>query len=158
LKEVHPDKIILLRNGRFETLRMPEEVIAGVNESLPSRRASATQQNSVSSVVTPEAARVLNEYKQKLESDPQSVMSAVRAEPYRVGGDIKGYRVFPGRDKELLGQVGLKPGDVVTSVNGIELDNPLKGLEIMKQLKEASQVSVDVLRNGVNQTFVVPVN
>jgi len=191
LKEVHSDRIILLRNNRYETLRLPEESLTGVDigdrdfggsghagAGVADPRSSVRDMGSRSMArsvrsgmdtgmgmmpgnvqqVTPEAAVTLNEYKRKLETDPQSVMNAVRAEPYRVGGQVQGYRVFPGQDRGLLGQVGLQPGDVVTSVNGIALDSPLKGLEVMKQLSTAQEVSVNVLRNGVNQTFVVPVN
>ena len=85
-------------------------------------------------------------------------MNTVRAEPYRQAGKLKGYRIFPGRDKNLFGQLGLEPGDVVTAVNGIPLDSPLKGLEVMQNITDASEVNVDVLRNGVNQTFLVPMN
>jgi general secretion pathway protein C len=170
LKEIHADRIILLRNNRFETLRLPRDEmddgrrIGNVRSNRVSRsnitRQSSRIARSGATTVTPEASRILSEYRQKLISDPQSVMNAVRAEPYRRGGRLAGYRVFPGRDKQLMAQVGLQPGDVVTSVNGISLDSPLKGLEIMKQISQAgsSQVTVDILRNGVTQQFVVPVN
>jgi len=162
LKEIHADRIILLHNNRFETLRLPQSQI--VQDARTSRvdRSPVTPRRSADSgrvnTVNGEGVRVLKDYRQKLLNDPQSVMSAVRAEPFRRGGKIQGYRVFPGRDRELLEKVGLQPGDIVTGVNGIELDSPLKGLEIMQQLSSTSEVSVNVRRNGVNQTFVVPLN
>lgn len=167
LKEIFADRVILLRNNRFETLRLPED--ADVGSSSPVRRAPPRRTSSRSSshssapkgAVTrmgPEVSTVVKDYKKKLLDDPQSVMGVVRAEPYRRGGKLSGYRIFPGKDKELMSKVGLRPGDVVTGVNGINLDSPLKGLEIMQQVTDAKEVSVDVLRNGVTQTFVVPMN
>lgn len=168
LKEIFADRVILLHNGRLETLRLPQDMVdTGSMEprQAPSRASSSrsfdSSANTSGGAITrlgDQATQVVKEYKQALMSDPQSVMDAVRAEPYRQGGQLMGYRVFPGRDKQLMGRVGLLPGDVVTSVNGISLDSPLKGLEIMQQVQNATEVSVDVLRNGVTQTFLVPLN
>ncbi len=168
LKEIHADRVILMHNGRFETLRLPEESVGGavvtsMSRSTRTARANTTSRSrlapsGVTSRITPQAAAVLKEYKQKLLADPQSVMDVVRAEPYRKGGRLMGYRVFPGRDRELLRKVGLQPGDVITSVNGIPLDSPLKGLEVMRELQGGGEVAVDILRNGVTQSYVVPAN
>lgn len=158
LKEIYRDRVILLYNNRYETLRLPQEDMG--EGSMPGRVSSAPP-SSPSGPVTrmgSEVSQVLQGYKQQLLNDPQSLMDIVRAEPYRQGGQIRGYRIFPGRDKKVMDQVGLIPGDVVTAINGIDLDSPIKGLEVMQQITDASEVSVNVLRNGVNQTFVVPLN
>ena len=169
LKEIYTDRIILLHNGRLETLRLPKNELKGNNNvsSSSNRRSNNRRNNSrrsnVSSSgntrqVSSQATQTLKTYRDKLLNDPQSVMSSVRAEPYRQAGKLKGYRIFPGKDKQLFGQIGLEPGDIVTSINGIDLDSPLKGLEIMQQLPDASNVSVSVLRNGVSQTFESSLN
>ena len=155
LEEIYPDRVILKRNGRLETLRLPREGEAGrtgrtMHGDDRGRSAAAGRLQ-----VPPKAGEVLARYRQRLLDDPQSVMDVVRAEPYRRGGRIVGYRVYPGRDRELLAKVGLQPGDVITEVNGLGLDNPLNGLEIMRGLQTASQVSVKVLRNGVEQEVTV---
>ena len=171
LKEIYTDRIILQHNGRLETLRLPTNNITSAkpsssNSHRSNRRNTRMKKNKFRSSrssgnvtrVSSAGTAVLKGYRDKLLNDPQSVMNTVRAEPYRQAGRLKGYRIFPGRDKNLFGQLGLEPGDVVTSVNGIELDSPLKGLEVMQNITDASEVSVDVLRNGVNQTFLVPMN
>jgi len=169
LKEIYSDRIILLHNGRLETLRLPKNEVKGTNarsnnsrrsNSRRSSRRSSTNSRSSGQVNTLSfrAKQTLKSYRDKLLNDPQSVMNSVRAEPYRQSGKLKGYRIFPGKDKQLFGQMGLEPGDIVTSVNGIDLDSPLKGLEIMQQLSDANNVSVNVLRNGVSQTFESSLN
>ena len=173
LKEIYADRIILLHNGRLETLRLPTSNLTGSNASSPnssrSNRRSSTKRNVNRRVtssrssgnvnrVSSAGTATLKQYRDKIINDPQSVMNTVRAEPYRQAGRLKGYRIFPGRDKNLFGQIGLEPGDVVTSVNGIVLDSPLKGLEIMQNVTDATEVSVEVLRNGVSQTFMAPMN
>jgi len=167
LKEIYADRIILLHNGRLETLRLPKNDLQAnktaqsnrrSNKRIKRRESSRASAPSRVNRVSYQATQTLKMYRDKLLNDPQSVMNSVRAEPYRQGGKLKGYRIFPGRDKQLFGQIGLEPGDIVTSVNGIELDSPLKGLEIMQQLSDASNVSVSVLRNGVSQTFESSLN
>ncbi|MEK6749486.1 MAG: type II secretion system protein GspC [Pseudomonadota bacterium] len=159
--EIMPDRVVLLRNGRYETLRLPRDgaegdiSTGGINRAPP----SPMGMNGNRVYVTPEVAASLREYRTALLNDPQSVMDVLRAEPYRDGGGrLVGYRVFPGRDKQIMDRVGLRPGDVVTSVNGVPLDNPIKGLEVMRDLANASEVAVQVLRNGAVQSLVVPVN
>ena len=71
----------------------------------------------------------------------------------REGDKLIGYRVSPGRDRQLLSRFGLRAGDVVTMVNGVRLDNPVKGLEIIQNLQTAGQVNIEVMRNGVTQGF-----
>lgn len=160
--EILPDRVVLLRNGRYETLNLPKDGVEGeISMGRGVNRAPSGPMGMGGNrvYVTPEVAASLREYRSALLNDPQSVMDVLRAEPYRDGGgQLKGYRVFPGRDKQIMDKVGLRPGDVVTSVNGVPLDNPLKGLEIMRDLGNASEVAVQVLRNGTTQSLVVPVN
>ena len=47
---------------------------------------------------------------------------------------------------------------MVTSVNGIAMDNPIKALEVLRNLSTASQLTVDVERRGVPQTFTFSIN
>lgn len=160
--EILPDHVILLRAGRYETLILPKDNLEGeggtmgaINRAPPSPMGMGG--NRV--YVTPETAASLREYRTALLNDPQSVMDVVRAEPYRdSGGRLMGYRVFPGRDKQIMDKVGLRPGDVVTAVNGVPLDNPIKGLEVMRDLANTRELTVQVMRNGSTQSLTVPVN
>ena len=63
-------------------------------------------------------------------------------------GQLQGYRVYPGRDRRAFASLGLRPGDLVTEINGIRLNNPTQGLEVFSSLANASQVNVTVERNG----------
>ena len=154
LKEIYADRIILEYRGRLETLRLPKEVDKGVTGRAPSataRRGSAA----AISAGTGDTGVLLRQYRDALTSDPQSVMDLVRAEPVRdrATGKLKGYRLRPGRDRQLLSRFGLRAGDVVTSINGIPMDNPLKALELMRDISNISQVNLEVERNGTPKSF-----
>jgi len=47
-----------------------------------------------------------------------------------------------------LSRFGLEPGDIVTSINGIALDNPVRGLEALRDLSSADEITIELLRNG----------
>lgn len=155
LKEIHADRIILEYRGRLETLRLPKEAgtLAG-NRSATSdgRRGRPAAAISAS---TADTGALLRQYRDALATDPQSVMDLVRAEPVRdrTTGRLKGYRIRPGRDRQLLSRFGLRAGDVVTAINGISMDNPLKALELMRDVSSLSQISLEVERNGTPQSF-----
>jgi len=151
LREIYADRVILEYRGRLETLRLPKEPSKG---TFASARPAAAR-GSGGAVNNAETAGLLRQYRSALTSDPQSLMNLVRTSPVtdKATGRLKGFKVFPGKDRELLGKFGLKAGDVVTGVNGVALDNPIKGLEIMRDLSTANSVTLDVERNGVMQSF-----
>jgi general secretion pathway protein C len=151
LVEVYPDRIILRRSGRYETLKLPQE------EKLGGAQAAAARAPASASSRTP-SGEVLRQYRQTLRNDPQSLMSLVRPQPVRENGQFLGFRLLPGRDKEFLQQVGLQAGDIVTAINGVKLDSPVKGVRALQALAEGDQVSLDLQRDGESLalSFQVP--
>ncbi len=49
---------------------------------------------------------------------------------------------------------GIERGDIVTSVNGIKLDDPQKGARAMKDLNGSNRAVIRVIRNGKEQTLI----
>ena len=162
LKEIYADRVILEYRGRLEALRLPKEVIAkfgSTNGPTTAKRGSGVRPgfkaSPTRSVRNADTSALLRQYREAMISDPQSLMNLVSASPVvnKATGKLKGYRVQPGKDRKLLRKFGLRKGDVVTAVNGVSLDNPIKALEIMRDLSTASSVSLDVERNGQMQSF-----
>lgn len=155
LKEIHADRIILEYRGRLETLRLPKDANTLVNHRAAAATAGRGRSAAAISASTADTGALLRQYRDALTTDPQSVMELVRAEPVRdrATGKLKGYRIRPGRDRQLLSRFGLRAGDVVTSINGIPMDNPLKALELMRDVSNLSQISLEVERNGAPQSF-----
>ncbi len=63
--------------------------------------------------------------------------------------------MYPGRQRQEFARLGLKPGDLVTQINGTPLDDPARGLDIFRSLSDSTQVSVTVERNGTSQVLVL---
>ncbi len=147
LHEVFADRVILDRNGVYETLTLPSKRMSFTDVKERGRSAGA------STAISEEATQLLHSYRELLLSDPQQLIGAVRTFPVRRNGQLVGYRIAPGRDRSLLNKFGLRPGDIVTAVNGISLNSPANGLAVMQKLNSAQSLSLEVERNGRNQSF-----
>lgn len=155
LKEVYADRVVLERSGRLETLRLPKESLDG---GAPPARTAAGRQQAPLPRELPVESRTLQEYRDIALTNPQQLGDVVNISPRNVDGRFVGYEVQPGRDPGLLDRVGLVPGDVVTSINGIALDTPARALSVLRSLQGADQVRVDFQRDGVPQTATVSVH
>lgn len=158
LREIYADRVILEYRGRMETLRLPKDAV--VSGAVARTASAKTRGRAPTSAGTADNAALLRQYRDALINNPQSLMNLVNASPVtdKSTGKLKGYRIRPGKDRRLLGRFGLKSGDVVTGVNGVRLDNPIKGLEIMRDLSTANAVTLEIERNGMMESFVFQVN
>jgi general secretion pathway protein C len=95
---------------------------------------------------------------EKLAINPNDLMKLVQVSPAYKQGHFIGFRIKPKKDPNLLSQFNLKSGDILTKVNDIKLDSPLKGYNIIQQLKAAKQIELQVLRGGRNVAISVTVD
>lgn len=152
LKEIHTDRVVLLHNGRYETLRLPrEESLAG--PSTPPLQ----QQDLAPGPIPPSTPPNLQGLREELLQNPQSFMDLMQVSPVNQDGAFMGFRVAPGRKRMMLQQLGLQEGDIITSVNGIKLDDPAKGLEVLTNLRTADTVAVTVLRQGNEESLTLQI-
>ncbi len=154
LKEIYPDRVVLMRNNQFETLRLPKESVELQDGGRSASPPSAIPRSSRDSTSKINGAG-LREYRDALVNNPQQIVNLVQISPKNEGGRFLGYEVQPGRDKSFLSRFGLQPGDIVTSVNGIELDTPAKGLNLLRSLPDTNEYRIELMRNGQRQSYVV---
>jgi general secretion pathway protein C len=133
-------------DGRVETLRLPKELLG-----TPSPRARGPVM--APPVAAPPAA---NESLRTVIGENASKLQDIsRLSPQVEQGKVVGFRIQPGKERATFDALGLVPGDVVTEINGVVLDDPAKGLQAFNALGEATQANVTVLRNGAPQALVV---
>jgi general secretion pathway protein C len=82
-----------------------------------------------------------------------SIITQMRAVPYLRDGASLGFRVFNIRPESLFERMGLKNGDVIQSVNGIELSSPSQALGLLNSVASADQLQVNLLRNNQPNTL-----
>ncbi|MFT4655731.1 MAG: general secretion pathway protein C [Patiriisocius sp.] len=93
-------------------------------------------------------AQALRQARQKLTQEPASFTDMISLAPHRADGVFIGFRVTPGANPALFNSVGLKNGDVVVQLNGLDLTDLQQSKEAMTQLQEAESLQLEVLRSG----------
>jgi len=78
-------------------------------------------------------------------------------QPVRVGGKFHGFRVAALRDAKFWSGVDLKPGDVVTRVNGFPIERPEQAQTAFDSLEVASELRVEYERDGKAREIVYPI-
>ena len=76
----------------------------------------------------------------------------IRAVPNFKDGKVAGLKLLSVRPDSLFAKLGLKRGDVLERINGIDLDIK-RGLEIFNQLKEQKTLTIDIQRRGAPLTM-----
>lgn len=74
-------------------------------------------------------------------------LQQVETEPHLDEGRFVGFRFTQLRSEFLTG-VDLRPGDTLLSVNGLPLERPEEAVQIWNALRVASELTVEVLREG----------
>ncbi|MGA1079406.1 MAG: type II secretion system protein N [Steroidobacteraceae bacterium] len=141
LKEVYPDRVILDRGGRLEVLNLPRISVGGGSPAMAMSRTRPL----------PTADRV----RSAVSVDRGGVSELFRPPPVFAGGQQKGYRLYPGRNRAQFATLGLRPGDLVTAVNGAPLDDPARGMETLRGLSSGGPVNLTIERNGVEQQVTI---
>ncbi len=88
---------------------------------------------------------------------PGAFLSKVAVEPNLVEGQFVGFRVTELRDEALFGGVDLQPGDTILAVNGHAIERPEQAFEVWSALRVASELTVDVMRDGAPRQLRYPI-
>lgn len=141
LHAVFTDRVLLNRSGRLETLSLPKDA--------PRRAAAAPAR------VAPPMARNESSLREVISDNASRITDIMRLAPHIEEGQMIGFRLQPGRDRDAFEALGLQAGDVVTDINGTVLNDPTAGLQVFQALGEATMANVTVLREGVPQVIVI---
>lgn len=135
LHAVYPDRVILDRGGKLEALLLPRRFQGG---GAPPAAVAAAQPDPM----------LGDRLRQLATENPAAITEIIRPQPVFANGQQRGYRVYPGRNRQQFARLGLMPGDLVTAINGAPLDDPARGMEILQSMNSAAEVTVTVERNG----------
>ena len=83
---------------------------------------------------------------------PNNILTQARAVPNFENGVPSGFKLFQIVPGSLYDQLGLKNGDVVLGANGDPINDPMKAMNMLSQLKENNHLELQVKRDGKTQT------
>jgi general secretion pathway protein C len=168
LARVYPDHAIVVRDGAEETLTLtrdrnlqPAEIVRqpGPGGARTDARGTASQSaasaRSNGAGQTVRASPELQQTIDRLRQNPEELAHKVQIVPVLDGGRLTGVRVSTGMDTALMSQIGLRPGDIVTAVNGAPVDSLARGQQIIEGLRNAASARVTVLRDGKSTDITI---
>ncbi|WP_429032213.1 GspC family type II secretion system variant ExeC [Aeromonas veronii] len=128
IRQVYPDRVIIERDGRDETL-----MLDGEEYGKPLPQTNATPLGSLRS---------------ELMADPGKITDYLNISPVQVDGRMAGYRLNPGSNPEFFNQSGLQTNDLAISINGLDLRDNMQAMQAMQQMAGATEMTVTVERQG----------
>ena len=143
LHSVYLDHVILDRAGVLETLQLPRQ-LAGSRPGPVARRGAGGDARTVAAV---------DNIRRLVQQDPNILDQVMRtvASYDNVAGKLRGFRAYPGRNRAIFNRLGLKPGDLVTAINGQPLDDPQRSQEVFNTIQSSDHVTVTLERGGQKQ-------
>lgn len=163
LEEIYPDRVILRRQGQLETLRLREIELSGDISSNsatsgssdrivePQRRQRSPQRPRQDSGDQPNLA--------ELQGDPMAQRDLIIQElalDVVQEGAASGYRISENAPREMIGSVGLRPGDVILSVNGHALGEESGDMAALQEVMNAGSATIEVERGSRRFTVSYP--
>lgn len=156
LAKVMPTQVVLDNAGTYELLTLFDETELDVALQAAAREAPPAPRAAPDSAATlrvdkradTAASELAGSYRDQLYQDPGSLAEVVRISAVREGGELRGYRVAPGRNAAQFEQLGFRAGDLVTAVNGFALDDPANTMRLYQAMRDAGEAVFDLERNG----------
>jgi general secretion pathway protein C len=149
LKEVYADRVIIKNGPTSETLMLDGvDYNNNASSSISQPRQASfplpqfSDQGPDRRTLTDDAIQASRE----LQDQPASFVDYIAVSPHRPNGELMGYRVSPGKKPALFKAAGLKSGDVITDINGLDLTDMQQALEAMNMLKELQSLQMSVQR------------
>ena len=139
---VYADYVLIDRSGTLEKLLLPRQVAPG------SPPPTSNVLNNAEPPVSERMRKLITE-------QPSLLADVMRPQPVFANGKQTGFRVYPGRNRQAFVRLGLRPGDLVTAINGTPLDDADHSQEIFRTLGSAAEAHVTVTRNGQQQDVVL---
>ncbi|MCP9446587.1 MAG: hypothetical protein NNA22_03320 [Nitrospira sp.] len=85
-------------------------------------------------------------------SDLPKLLTQARAVPHMVNGAINGFRIDYMAPASFYEKIGIRTGDILQRVNGVEIRDPGTVLNLLQQLKNENVVKLDIVRNNRRAT------
>ena len=137
INKILDEKVILTLNGRDEVLAM---------EEFRSRSKKATRSPVSTRQNRPQNRTIRRSQIENAMQDLGTLMKQIRVSPHRDG--IRISRVSP---RSLFRRMGIRNGDIITSVDGKRIESVDSALRLYDELLSSSQVSLKLKRRGREQ-------
>ncbi|GIW39554.1 MAG: hypothetical protein KatS3mg076_0131 [Candidatus Binatia bacterium] len=155
LVKIEWDKVTLERDGKKEYLEISAEQLASLGPAarrpFPARgrgrgRRGPARAPGIERVGEDEFVIERAEVDAALENMNQ-LFTQIRAVPHFEQGQTTGFRVFAIRSGSIFDRIGLRNGDIVRSINNVQVTDPARALSLLQELRNERTITVELTRN-----------
>lgn len=158
VKEIYPDRVMISNSGKLEALFLDDYDGAQFTSTAPAaaKKKKTTKPKQISRKPNAKLSQALKEVKNAKGADKLAkITDYIKISPVRDDGKLKGFRVNPGKDREVFKATGLKPGDLAVGLNGYDLTDMTQTAQVMQELKTMDSLSISVERDGQLYDFLL---
>ena len=153
LLEIWPTQVILQRGGQRESLTLPENTLA------PSTSvANNPLTNSARSAGAASPERAVPPRDPPPSNAPNALSRVMTWQTVLRAGQPSGVRIYPGADATTFETLGLRPGDLVLTVNQAPVADMNGGRDFAALLSSSPLLQLGIERDGRPQTLQIDVS
>lgn len=151
LRTIDVDRIILDNNGSLEELLL-------FSKNMAEQRRTTVEEPEDSGVLDRSSDEAVTEmmgrYRDRIQSNPGSINELIKFSAHTQNGKLAGFKVGAANNQQDFERLGLEDGDVITHVNGVELSDYRKALNLYKEMGSLSEVRVQLMRGDQPQELI----
>lgn len=145
LKKIERSSVEIEHDSVNYTVTMPE---AALDPETPQEQSKETPQASFAKQIG-EREYILDSRRiQKALENPDQILTHARLLPNIKDGRQEGFSVSEVVPGGIYQSLGLRNGDILLRINGLEISNPEVAIQAMSALKGMSNIDLDVIRSG----------
>jgi len=134
LEFIEPERVVISRGGIRESVTFDSDAV--LSPEITKALANSSKEIKVGNI------------------NSSALSQMISFQPYFSNGTLKGYQIYPGNQSKLFDSSGLKSGDVLVAVNGLDIKDP----SVLKELSSFEQVKLDLIRDDGDLSIIVKLN
>lgn len=147
VREIYADRVILEQGGRRETLMLEGQEYTTISSGPAKKKAPLKPSESKKHKLDKETSDTIEQFRDEFASNPGKLSEYIKVSPVREDGQLKGYRVRPGKNVKLFKAFGLKSGDIAVEIDGFDLTDISQAMQAMQMLRSATEATL-LLQRG----------
>jgi len=158
LVQIKPTRIEFVNKGRLEYASLDDEAGSSIFGPPGDLTASKTTEKETvkrdTTTVAEEDGKTLIDQREidNALANLDRLYTEIRAVPNFQNGKVTGMKVLSVKPGSVFAKLGIKRGDILSRINGIELDVK-RGFDIFNQLKNQKNFTLDLVRGGSSRTM-----
>jgi len=158
IKRIERGKVYLDRQGKEEVLLL-EKMDLAAKSSHRGRRGSSRSRGSTGKLL--EGIKNVGDGNYQIDAnvvegaleDLGQLMRQARIVPHLRDGKTDGFKIYNIKSNSLFRKIGLKNGDIIHRINGMEVSSPEQGLQVFETLRNERDIAIDITRRGSRESL-----